>query len=104
MDDESRCLQCQHCLAICPTGALSFNGRNPENSESVNYDDLLTLIKSRRSVRQYKDEEIPEDTMNKLKEMLPYIPTGCNSHALHFSIVEKNQQWTNFAKKLMIKL
>ena len=60
MDDESRCLQCQHCLAICPTGALSFNGRNPENSESVNYDDLLTLIKSRRSVRQYKDEEIPK--------------------------------------------
>lgn len=104
MDDESRCLQCQHCLAICPTGALSFNGRNPENSESVNYDDLLTLIKSRRSVRQYKDEEIPEDTMNKLKEMLPYIPTGCNSHALHFSIVEKKSAMDELRKKVNDKV
>ena len=86
--DEKRCIACQHCLAICPTGALSFADKKPENSEEVEYNDILRLIKSRRSVRQYKEEEIPAETMTKLKEMLPYIPTGCNSHALHFSIVE----------------
>ena len=85
---EKRCIACQHCLAICPTGALSFADKKPENSEEVEYNDILRLIKSRRSVRQYKEEEIPAETMTKLKEMLPYIPTGCNSHALHFSIVE----------------
>ncbi len=88
MVDEARCIACQHCLAICPTGALSFCDKNPENSEPVDYNDILKLIKSRRSVRQYKEEEISPDTMAKLKEMLPYIPTGCNSHSLHFSIVE----------------
>ncbi len=86
--DEKRCIACQHCLAICPTGALSFADKRPENSEEVEYNDILRLIKSRRSVRQYKEEEIPAETMTKLKEMLPYIPTGCNSRALHFSIVE----------------
>ena len=89
MVDESRCISCQHCFAICPTGALSFNGKNPDESTPAAYDDILDLIKSRRSVRQYKDEEVSEEMLKKIKEMLPFIPTGCNSHALHFSIVEK---------------
>lgn len=89
MIDENRCISCQHCLAICPTGALSFNGKNPDESTPAAYDNILDLIKSRRSVRQYKHEEVSEEMLNKIKEMLPFIPTGCNSHALHFSIVTK---------------
>ncbi len=88
MNDESRCISCQHCLSICPTGALSFNNKNPENSQNIDYNDILSLIKSRRSIRQYKEDEISQETIKKLKEMLPFIPTGCNSHSLHFSIVE----------------
>lgn len=88
MIDEKTCIACQHCLAICPTGALSFNGKSPENSEETDRSELLSLIKSRRSVRQYTDEEIDEETFQKLKEMLPYIPTGCNARGLHFTIVE----------------
>lgn len=99
MTDEKHCLACQHCLTICPTGALSFDGKTAENSEPVNYDELLSLIKSRRSVRQYKDEEVSEETFEKLKEMLPYIPTGCNSHALHFTIVKKKSVMTELKNK-----
>lgn len=108
MVDETRCISCQHCLAICPTGALSFCGKNPENSEEVDYNDILRLIKSRRSVRQYKEEEeISQEIMTKLKEMLPYIPTGCNSHALHFSIVETKSAMDDIRKKvneLLVKI
>lgn len=89
MKEEERCLKCQHCLAICPTGALSFNDKNPDDSVKVAKKDILSLIKSRRSIRQYKDEELTEDELQVIKDMLPYIPTGCNSHKLHFSIVEK---------------
>ena len=86
-DDEKRCISCQHCLAICPTGALSFGDKHPNDSQNVEYSDILGLIKSRKSVRQYKDEEIPQELLDKLKQMLPYVPTGCNNHSLHFSIV-----------------
>ena len=91
MTNEERCLKCQHCLTVCPKGALTFNGKKPEDSEKTDYNDLLSLIKSRRSVRHFKDEEIPEETFEKLKNMVNYIPTGCNSHALHFSFVEKRE-------------
>ena len=90
--DENRCIKCQHCLAVCPTGALKIFNKNPEDSELANNfptdEQLLNLIKSRRSYRHYKPENIPKDLMDKLKNMLKYPPTGCNFHKLHFSIIE----------------
>ncbi len=100
MIDETRCISCQHCLAICPVGALSFCGKKPENSEEVEYNDIFSLIKSRRSVRQYKNEEISNEKMSKLKDMLNYVPTGCNSHSLHFSIVEEKSAMDIIRKRV----
>ena len=98
--DEKRCISCQHCLAICPTGALSFGDKHPNDSQAVEYSDILGLIKSRRSVRQYGEDEIAPEIMDKLKQMLPYVPTGCNNHSLHFSIVEKKSAMDEIRKKV----
>ena len=100
MKNEEMCLKCQHCMMICPTGALSFNDINPENLEKVSAKDILSLIKSRRSIRQYKEEELTEEELQTIKEMLPYIPTGCNSHKLHFSIVEKKSVMRTLKEKV----
>ena len=91
----NKCLACQHCMAICPTGALAFGNRNPNNSAEITYgnsDDLLNIIKSRRSIREYKDENIPKEKFEKIKRMLSYAPTGGNSNNLHFSIVETKEK------------
>lgn len=85
-----QCVGCQHCMAICPVGALSFGGKDPSGSAPAGYGDpeeLLTLIKSRRSVRAYKDEDLPAEDLEKIKDMLAYPPTGGNRDCLHFSIV-----------------
>lgn len=104
IEDEKRCIKCQHCFAICPTGAITFNGINPETAEIPNFNDILSIIKSRRSIRQFKNEEIDEDAFNKIKEMLPYIPTGCNSHKLHFSIVKKHDVMKKLKEKVNKKI
>ncbi|MBQ8168396.1 nitroreductase family protein [bacterium] len=88
---ENRCMKCQHCLAVCPTGALSILNRSPENSEPMkehNPEDILNLIKNRRSFRHYKKENLSPEIMNKLKDMLNWVPTGVNNHRLHFSIID----------------
>lgn len=87
---EERCIACQHCLAVCPAGALSFGGLNPDDSAPVGYGDseaLLRLIRSRRSMRHFKDEDIPKDALDKIMAMLPFTPTASNADSLHFSIV-----------------
>lgn len=100
-DGANLCVGCQHCMAICPAGALSFGGRNPADSEPVggwNGEELLRLIKSRRSVRFYKKQDIPAETLAKLTEMLPYPPTGGNRDNLHFSIIGTAEKMRELTK------
>lgn len=109
-DGESRCISCQHCFAICPTGAISFDNKKPQDAESPNFgnpDEILKLIKSRRSIRQFKEDEISEEDWNKIKAMLPYIPTGCNFNGLHFSIVESRsvmEKLREYTREKLLKL
>jgi len=87
-----RCLHCQHCLAVCPAGALSIFGRDPDAAE-VNEKlpvpgELLNLIRCRRSFRRYRQENLPAETMEKLLDMLAWVPTGVNDHRLRFSVID----------------
>ena len=97
--DEKRCFKCQHCLVVCPTGALSVCSKHPENSEEIqehNSENLLNLIKSRRSVRHYKQENLDREKLEKLKHMLNWVPTGCNNHRLHFSFIDDIEVMNEF--------
>ena len=98
--DEKRCIKCGHCLAICPVGALSILGKNPENSEIPNNLpnalQMLNLIQSRRSIRYYKNENIDKELIEKLKNMLNWVPTGVNNHKLFFSFIDDIEVMNEF--------
>lgn len=92
---NSRCMACQHCLAICPVGAISIQGKNAENStlySELSSEQTLLAIKNRRSCRNYKTEDVSLETIEKLKEMLNYVPTGRNNHNLLFSITNTRKE------------
>ena len=98
---DAQCVGCQHCMAICPRGALSFDGLDPAASEAVGYGDsdgLLRLIKSRRSVRFFRDEDVPPEKIAKLREMLAYTPKGGNVDCLHFTIVVTRSKMEEISK------
>lgn len=97
--DEKKCFKCQHCMAICPVGALSVCDKDPQNSDAIwaqNPDSVLNLIKSRRSCRHYKQENVSSEKMQKLKDMLKFVPTGCNNHRLHFSFIDDIEVMNEF--------
>ncbi len=107
---EARCIECQHCLAVCPMGAVSVLNKNPDNSDKIleqNSEQILNLIKSRRSIRQYKSENVPAETFEKLKNMLKWSPTGCNFHKLHFAFVEDRavmDKIRNYVNEKLVKI
>ncbi len=97
--NPNRCIGCQHCMAICPVGAVSVFDKDPAACDNIyvqNPDMILNLIKARRSNRQYKNENIEQEKMQKLKDMLPYTPTGCNYHKLHFSFIDDVEVMNEF--------
>ncbi len=109
--DESKCVKCQHCLAICPVGALSICGKNPEDSEPTNNkpepEKVLNLIKSRRTIRNYKQENLDADRMAKLKDMTNWVPTGVNNHRLHIAVIddiEVMNEFRDYTNKKMLKV
>lgn len=100
-DGAEKCCSCQHCMAVCPSGALSIGGKRPQDSSAVchgNSEDLLQLIKSRRSVRFYRNESVPSDILDKLVAMLPFVPTGGNADNLHFSIIATKEKMEHIRK------
>lgn len=106
-DKEEHCIKCQHCLAVCPVGALSILGKNPDDSQpvgNINPDDLLSLIKSRRSIRNYRPVNLDSERMSKLKDMLKWTPTGCNFHDLHFAFVDDIEVMDDIRSKINSRL
>lgn len=89
-DGEKICLNCQHCLAICPSGAMSINGIAPEDcvprGELPAPDTMLNLIRQRRSIRHFSSQALAPEVLDQLTCQLNWTPTGCNARALQFFI------------------
>lgn len=105
---ESRCTRCQHCLAVCPRAAIQIFGRDPEKSlsgcELPDADKILRLIANRRSFRSYRHENLDRATLDKLKEMLRFVPTGVNAHSLHFAFIDEVEVMDSFRNALMERI
>lgn len=88
---ERHCLNCQHCLAVCPKGALTCHGVTPAQCPAPGPlpepEKLFNLLRQRRSIRQFKDENLSPEILEQLKSSLAWSPTGCNDHRLYFRMV-----------------
>lgn len=95
-EDERYCLNCQHCLAVCAHGAVTCNGAG--FADTIDVEPLpdgraeAALLRQRRSTRQWRDAPIPDDVWARLVDSLAWMPTGCNDHRLHFTIVRDREK------------
>jgi len=91
-DQEPLCYQCQHCLAVCPTAALSILGRNPLDSLPLTglpvLDQVERYVRGRRSIRQYRDENVDPSLLQRLLTTLANVPTGVNRRELTFTVID----------------
>ena len=94
-DGLKLCFNCQHCLAVCPAGALAVNGTAPgECPEKGNLplpEDMANLIRQRRSIRQFAADELDKGQLDFLIDSLHWSPTGCNDHRLRFFVAGKKE-------------
>lgn len=62
--------------------------------------DLIDIIKSRRTIRSYKDEKVDRDILLKLMEAAKYAPTGMNNQNRRFTIIENAQIIKKFEREI----
>lgn len=108
-DEDGGCFECQHCLAVCPTGAVSILGRNPDESEALagafpSPGQMAALIKGRRSVRRYRDEEVDAALIDKLLDIAGHAPTGVNARGVLFTVVKERSVMNGLRREVMERL
>ena len=57
----------------------------------MNYENLLELVKERRSVRKFKPDPIPDEYVDKIIEAARWAPSGANSQPWEFIVVKKQE-------------
>ncbi len=83
------CIECGHCEAFCPSGALAHRAEDGVREEAgeVPPDVLGRYLKSRRSVRHYRDEPVPRETLEAILDVARYAPSGGNRQPVHWLVV-----------------
>lgn len=106
-ENEARCIQCQHCLAVCPPAAVSIFGRDPNRSLSLSagsfpdLEKMIALVRGRRSVRRYRDENVDPALLQRLLSALSNVPSGINRRALTFSVIDDKAGLQRFRLKVL---
>ncbi|MHA2399789.1 MAG: nitroreductase family protein [Promethearchaeota archaeon] len=100
-DEMNTCNFCGKCVAICKDRAIIWEGDWEDDVESypgvedykenVQYEDLIKLLKAKRSVRQYKAKKIPKEVLEKVFEAMRYASSADNRRAWKFSVVSDSE-------------
>jgi nitroreductase/NAD-dependent dihydropyrimidine dehydrogenase PreA subunit len=86
------CLRCGHCVAVCPHDALDHDDIPMESSPrilkelAIDTGQAAQFLRSRRSVRRFKEKPVERETIQSLIDMARYAPTGGNSQLVAWTV------------------
>jgi len=89
-----KCYRCGQCVAICPYGAISHSDFpkgtvNPIKLENLpSYDQMLELIRSRRSKRLFKETTVEREAIEKVLEAARFAPSAHNEQSTEFVVIQ----------------
>jgi len=97
-DAYELCITCGHCAAVCPHGALSLKAMPLESMPLINKDWAVgpeqaeQFLRSRRSIRVYKDQPVERATLQRLIEVARHAPSGHNWQPVHWLALSGRDQ------------
>lgn len=89
------CIQCGHCVAVCPTGAFGLEFLSADQCMPIEKELMLTpdhtehFLRSRRSIRRYREKPVPEEIFEKALSIACSAPTGSNRQSVRWLIVNR---------------
>ncbi|MDQ7817693.1 MAG: nitroreductase family protein [Melioribacteraceae bacterium] len=101
------CLACGHCMAICPTGAITINGRTltpndlfdiPAKDSIGSYEQILALFQHRRSIREFKDKNVEPEILEKILTAAKTCPMGLPPSDVNVLVLNGKEKTRAFAK------
>lgn len=90
------CIQCGHCAAVCPKEAVSISGYDikpvPKEKEvRLDPEEVLHVIRYRRTVRQFQEKKIPKDVLVQILEAGGMTHTAKNMRDVSLIVLDKEK-------------
>jgi len=101
---QDQCINCGHCVAVCPTGALELSTMPLEKCVPITKDLKTTpeqieqFLKSRRSIRACKEKPVEHEKLAKLIDIARYAPSGHNQQPVQWLAIEKREDVQRLAQ------
>lgn len=86
------CIECFHCVAVCPHAALTLDEVTPEScvaldKEKISSAQARNFMISRRSVRVFKEEAVDRKLLEECLDTARYAPTGHNAQPVQWTVI-----------------
>ena len=94
-DFKDFCLKCGHCVSICPKDALRLDWLVPVNCPPIKKELGVTpeqaeqFLCGRRSIRTFKEKNVPRDVLEKLLQVACSAPSAKNQQPWHWTVVQE---------------
>jgi NAD-dependent dihydropyrimidine dehydrogenase PreA subunit/nitroreductase len=106
---ESRadfCIDCGQCVAVCPTEAIRQQSMPNEKFErlqrlSLHFDQFHEFLRTRRSVRRFKDKEVAREDINKILLAAATAPMGMPPHTTEVVVIDEVDELSFFLETLV---
>jgi nitroreductase/NAD-dependent dihydropyrimidine dehydrogenase PreA subunit len=103
--DERACLICGHCVAVCPSGALS-HARIPietcppiKRKSLIDEEEAIQFLRSRRSIRRFRDRAVEREKIQRVIEIARYAPTAGNTQLVEWSVFTDRDKIKDIARQ-----
>jgi ferredoxin len=88
------CIGCGQCVAVCPTEAIRLQGMPNGDFErlqrpSVDFDQFHEFLRTRRSVRLFKEREVAREDIDKILLAAATAPMGFPPHTTEVVIIDE---------------
>ena len=93
-DADALCIDCGHCVAVCPHSALTLRSMAPGDLPSIQASswlpptDMITHLKARRSIRAFAKRQVPPAVLEQLLDVAHYAPTASNRQRVHWIVAQ----------------
>jgi len=95
-------------MAICPEEAIKINGRTlsqqdvfllPKDNKTAQYPEFLSLLQSRRSIREFKDQEVSQEIIVEVIEAAQTAPMGISPSDVSVLVIKGKDKGHQFASE-----
>ncbi len=95
------CWKCEHCLAVCPKGAISIFDKLPDDCTPPVKPEIAApvmdaLVMNRHSCRRFMKKDVPAETIVDMLHLVGNAPNGGNKQQVEFTLIDDRTQMDRF--------